>query len=197
MEDIKVYCILCREHILNASDKFVCGGPYDGSMFAPIKNENSMFAMYFNFEGWVNGGNLYCPRCEQNFIETDGTLLTEYGMIRPGQTSIEHSGSLAYDTDHEKNLLSRSDLYVPERDRRGRVGRMSPFVHGSIENPSKEKPEGEIMEEDKSKTEDKPESDKTWKTPCKCTKCGAQLRWPAEHWKGCKPPTVPQGVAAA
>ena len=189
-KNIKVYCMMCREHILNTSERFVCGGPYNGAMFEPIETENTLYGMYFSFDDSVMDGNLVCPRCENNFIEVDGTLLTEYGMVKKGQGSISWDlESLAYDA--EGHPLSRSDVWAKEEDRRGRVGNQNPFLHGSIENPSKRKPVE--VEEVKPQEEEKPQQ--KWEAKVKCKKCGQPIRWPAEHRHGCpKPPE--ESVAA-
>lgn len=94
-EKMKIYCQSCREYCLDATDEFIPGGPYNGAMFAAPE------AARYNidpliFQEWMVHGDLFCPRCEQQFIlpSVDGkgeVILTEYGLLEPGMTTIDKS----------------------------------------------------------------------------------------------------------
>lgn len=106
---IVIYCLSCREPVLRTSPKFKPGGPYTGDMFESYKN-CTRYADDFNFEDWVNSGNLWCPRCAQNFIH-GGELLTEYGRIRVGQAKINESVSIVHKGGELDGLLKSPNIY--------------------------------------------------------------------------------------
>lgn len=104
-----IYCLSCREPCLETSEKFTPGSEYTGEMFKSFKDDNS-YAADFNFEAWVTGGNLWCPRCEQNFIQ-DGELMTEHGRVKKGQQEINTSMSVIYEEGELKGMLKSPNLY--------------------------------------------------------------------------------------
>ena len=104
-----IYCLTCREPVLRTSEKFVPGGPYTGDMFESYKN-CTRYADDFNFGDWVNSGNLWCPRCIQNFIQ-GGEILTEHGRIRAGQAKIDKSVSVVYQEGDLAGMLKSPDIY--------------------------------------------------------------------------------------
>ena len=106
---IVIYCSTCREPVLRTSPKFKAGGPYTGDMFESYKN-CTRYADDFNFGDWVNSGNLWCPRCLQNFIQGD-EILTEHGRIRVGQTEIDESVSVVYKDGELADMLKSPGIY--------------------------------------------------------------------------------------
>lgn len=90
---MKIYCFTCKEYILEKSDKFVMGGPYNGAMFEPATNDRYSASMFERRED-IKDGNLFCPRCMGHFIDATGSLLTEHGFIVKGQESIDETYSI-------------------------------------------------------------------------------------------------------
>jgi len=93
---MKIYCMTCREHILNSTDKIKIGGPYQGDMFEPVQ-KNGYWGRMFHHS--AKRGNLFCPRCEGPFIRR-GELLTEHGIIREGQTTVDETLSIVAPPDN-------------------------------------------------------------------------------------------------
>lgn len=168
-KEIKVFCVRCTEHVLDTSDKFQCGGPYSGEMFVPVGD--NWFGDYFNFERWVEGGNLHCPRCHGNFIDDDGALLTEYGRVKEGQATIDRSTTLAHDIGNEKDILSRDDVWAPE------MKEPEPEPEPVVEKP----PEVSELEPP---PDGQPEQPKKRKFICK--KCGKEIPYGMAHKGGCE-----------
>lgn len=104
-----IYCLTCREPVLRTSLKFKPGGPYTGDMFESYKN-CTRYADDFSFGDWVSSGNLWCPRCTQNFIQA-GELLTEHGKIRVGQTEIDESVSIVHKDGELAGMLKSPNIY--------------------------------------------------------------------------------------
>lgn len=104
-----IYCVSCREPCLETSEKFIPGSEYTGEMFQSYKNDHA-YAADFNFEAWETEGNLWCPRCEQNFIQ-DGEILTEHGRIKKGQGKINTSMSAIHEEGDLKGMLKSPNLY--------------------------------------------------------------------------------------
>ena len=110
---IKVFCSICMEYIFNTTDKFMCGGPYNGAMFAEAHEPG--WGRYFLFHESITDGNLFCPRCEQSFVGADGSLVTEFGRIKAGQKTVDvFALSYVIDLPHCDNVLTRSDVMAPE-----------------------------------------------------------------------------------
>jgi len=108
---IKIYCQTCREYILDASDEFIPGGPYHGAMFAE-PSQARYDVDIFAFMDHVTRGDLWCPRCEQQFIVTtpEGeVILTEHGLLTPGCKNIDRSTSVI--TDDALFSLQRVDVW--------------------------------------------------------------------------------------
>lgn len=106
---MKIYCLTCREACLRTSNRFKPGGPYTGDMFASLKN-CTRYADDFYFQDWVNSGNLWCPRCLQEFVQ-GGVLLTEHGKIRIGQKTIDRSVSIVHKGGELDGLLKSTDVW--------------------------------------------------------------------------------------
>lgn len=114
---MKVFCQTCKEYVLDTSDKFVIGGPYNGAMFqAPSQVRYHVDA--FMFAEWVEYGNLFCPRCTQGFIIA-GVILTEHGLIKEGQGSIDTDFSVIHADGELKNQLMWADKWSREGDFKG------------------------------------------------------------------------------
>ncbi|HBJ74606.1 MAG TPA: hypothetical protein DDY86_03595 [Syntrophaceae bacterium] len=101
---MRIYCLTCREVILETTDAFILGGPYDGGMFKGVRNDNWAETM-FRTHPDVKGGNLFCPRCTGRFLGADGGLLTEHGIIRPGQRTVDTEYSIVHQDGPAKGLL--------------------------------------------------------------------------------------------
>ncbi len=109
---MKIYCQTCKEYVLDTSDKFVIGGPYNGAMFqAPSQSRYHVDA--FMFKEWVVHGDLFCPRCEQGFIIA-GVILAEHGLIKEGQGSIDTDFSVIHTEGELKNQLMWADKWSRE-----------------------------------------------------------------------------------
>lgn len=93
---MKLYCFFCREYILETTDKFVVGGPYHGAMFSKADQPRWSNPDYFQFSESAKNGDLYCPRCCNNVIRNDGSILSEHGIIQKGQKSVDTSHSIIY-----------------------------------------------------------------------------------------------------
>ena len=106
---MKIYCLTCREYILETSDAFVIGGSYNGAMFKGATGDRWAASLFRTVES-VKGGDLYCPRCMGPFIVDGGKLLTEHGVIQPGQKSIDTSFNIVHQEGHAKGML----MYVKD-----------------------------------------------------------------------------------
>jgi len=167
--NIKVFCPMCMHYILRTSGAFVAGGPYDGSMFM-IPPDKPDAANYFPFETWVTEGNLLCPMCDQQFVTPEGNLLTEHGLVKPGQVSIDTTLSVIY----PDNMLM-SDSTFSREVREGDISRET------VVTPE---PEPEVPEE----VDDEPEVDEDVipvSDGFTCRKCGNTMPHPWSHRKGC------------
>lgn len=101
---MKIYCQTCKEYVLESSDKFVVGGPYNGAMFKSAAYDRYSASMFPCRED-VKDGNLFCPRCLGLFIDTPGNLLTEHGVIMKGQESLDTSFSIIHADGEMKGYL--------------------------------------------------------------------------------------------
>jgi len=106
---MKIYCLTCREYILETSDDLVIGGPYNGAMFKGATNDKWASTM-FRTVADIKGGDLHCPRCMGPFIVDGGKLLTEHGVIQPGQKSIDTTFNIVHQEGHAKGML----MYVKD-----------------------------------------------------------------------------------
>ena len=114
---MKVYCQTCKEYVLDTSDKFVIGGQYNGSMFqAPVQSRYHVDA--FMFQEWVVYGDLFCPRCDQSFI-INGVILTEHGLIKEGQKSLDTEFFVIHTEGEHKNQLKSAVIWSLEGDFEG------------------------------------------------------------------------------
>lgn len=104
---MRIYCLTCREYILETSDQFKIGGPYHGAMFKGA-TDDKWSATTFRFHEDVKDGNLNCPRCMGFFI-VDGKILTEHGVIRPGQKTLDESFSIIHKEGPVKGWLKCVD----------------------------------------------------------------------------------------
>lgn len=96
---MKIFCVTCSDYILDTSDVFKIGGPYNGSMFQKSKHARFQYD-YFQFHRAMKLGNLFCPRCGSSFIRQDGALMSEHGLIMPGQKSIDRTFYSIHPPDH-------------------------------------------------------------------------------------------------
>ena len=101
---MKIYCTTCKEYILNTSDAFVLGGPYDGSMFDPITNDRYRATMFRCTKDTIKA-NLHCPRCMGEFISFHGDILTEHGLLPKGQRTIDTRQTIVHQSGHAKGML--------------------------------------------------------------------------------------------
>ncbi len=114
---MKVYCQTCKEYVLDTSDKFVIGGQYNGSMFqAPVQSRYHVDS--FMFKEWVVYGDLFCPRCDQSFI-INGVILTEHGLIKEGQKSLDTEFFVIHTEGEHKNQLKSAVIWSLEGDFEG------------------------------------------------------------------------------
>jgi len=113
---IRIYCSACRQYILDASPQFVPGGPYHGAMFQRPRQTKLRGNSYFKFVEGIRGGNLYCPRCDNAFIKRDGELITEHGILRSGQRTIDKRIKIIHPDLRLKNLnySGEADLHRVE-----------------------------------------------------------------------------------
>jgi len=91
-----IWCLTCRERILRTTGDFILGGPYSGNMFESV-HDSKWAATMFPQRPDIKGGLLNCPRCMSAFI-VRGELLTEHGVVKPGQDSIDTSFSVVNDS---------------------------------------------------------------------------------------------------
>ena len=106
---MKIFCCLCTQHIFDTTDKFKPGGPYSGAMFAKPEHIVGPYHGFYPEQGeWRVNGDLSCPFCEQDFMVYG--LLTEHGVIIPGQDSVDEEFSILNDDGSLKYrmMLSRA-----------------------------------------------------------------------------------------
>lgn len=102
-EEMKIYCLCCKKHILETNEKFVVGGPYNGSMFNSVSNM-PLYNRYPRHESIVKG-NLQCPWCEGVFCGPKGEIVTEYGRLKPKQRTYDPEFSIIYKEGELKGRL--------------------------------------------------------------------------------------------
>lgn len=102
---MKILCGTCKRWICEPTDKFVLGGPYNGTMFScPHK---MMRKFMFKSSTAVVRGKLFCPVCKRPILKKNGDLLTEHGLIRPGQTTVDTSFSVLHQDGMAVGKLQR------------------------------------------------------------------------------------------
>lgn len=191
MKSLKIFCLTCKEYILETSDEFVCGGPYHGAMFEGA-TADKWAATLFKLHETVKGGDLFCPRCMGPFIVA-GRLLTEHGVIQPGQTSIDTSFNIVHQEGHAKGML----MYVKDSFAKPASAMSFPRQNGkkpvlTFSGVKKPKPKKAPVKDNKALLESDPgyvERLKVMKDDLKCRKCGRQYkdpRWRDRHEKKCK-----------
>ena len=118
---MKVFCCLCTQHIFDTTDSFKIGGPYNGGMFRKPDHIVGPYHGFYPEQGeWRVNGDLSCPLCEQDFMANG--LLTEHGLIVPGQESLDTEFSILNDdgTVQYRMMLSREEkLFECEYCHRG------------------------------------------------------------------------------
>lgn len=110
---MRVFCMTCKEPILNTSPDFKVGGPYHGGMFEPLTLDK-WAATLPDLRAHTTGGDLHCPRCMGLFITPHGRLLTEHGIILPGQEGLDTSICIMHKDGPAKGELTHiRDSVVP------------------------------------------------------------------------------------
>ena len=100
---MKIFCLTCKKHILDTTDSFVVGGPYNGTMFVSTP-KMPVYAKYPRHAGIVKA-NLQCPWCNGVFCGPRGELLTEHGKIMKGQTSYDPEFNIVWKDGPAKGQL--------------------------------------------------------------------------------------------
>lgn len=122
-----IFCPNCKRQILDTSPEFVCGGPYTGAMFAPPTGRRAFRSNAFRFRQWATmpGKRLPCPSCGNFLLRRDGGLLTEHGIIKPGQATVDMGFSVMHHDGEAEGYLRTAQEY--SREARG--------FHGSMKLP--------------------------------------------------------------
>jgi len=106
---MKIYCICCKEYILDTSDDMVLGGAvlkdggaheYHGGMFKAASSDK-WHSQMFDCRAHTRGGDLWCPRCTGKFLGSHNELLTEHGIIHPGQKTVDTSFNIVWQKGEE------------------------------------------------------------------------------------------------
>jgi uncharacterized C2H2 Zn-finger protein len=174
---MKIYCHRCKSYILNSTDQFVLGGPYNGTMFeSALKGtwRGVMFKQHAN----VRNAQLTCPRCENPFVK-NGYLLTEHGVVRPLQSTIDRS---FYVTAPDGHPLPGSILSVELSKEIPPTDRVKDLIEKQQQIIDSLDQQGE-NNEDRAKTEEVADD-----TMLKCPKCGKEYKgriWFSRHLKEC------------
>lgn len=105
---MKIYCLTCKRYVLDTTEAFVCGGPYNGTMFVSTK-AMPFYRKYPKHEG-IKGRNLQCPWCTGQFLGVSGELLTEHGKIKSGQTTYDPEFNIVWQDGPAKGQL----MYIKE-----------------------------------------------------------------------------------
>lgn len=172
MKGILIFCLSCREAILKTTDDFILGGEYSGNMFESI-HESKWSATMFPRRPDIKSGNLNCPRCMGHFIQR-GQILTEHGIVHPGQKTLDTSFNVVNQDGDFKGKLK----YVVD----------SKELPESVDIGSTEGPpvyaEGEVVER-----LDPPEVEKLSEPlALVCPKCGKKYKdpkWYDKHLTKC------------
>ena len=102
---MRIYCLTCKEYILNTSDAMILGGPYNGAMFEPATGDKWAMTT-FDCREHTKGGDLWCPRCMGRFLGDRGELLTEHGVVYAGQRTVDTGFSIVHGDGPAKGLLA-------------------------------------------------------------------------------------------
>jgi uncharacterized C2H2 Zn-finger protein len=186
---MRIYCFTCREYVLDTTDKFVMGSDYNGAMFKLAGKCERMKASMFRNRESVKRANLLCPWCEGLFINR-GKLLTEFGVIHPGQLALDESFSIIAGPDNPLpgRLLRIEDSKEVKIDRAGEAAKARQALIDSYERCERDS-QNEISVEIIEKF-GPPESNSEF---VECPQCGKQyknnemgLRWYNKHVEACK-----------
>jgi len=112
---MRIYCLTCREYIMNSSPEFVLGGPYHGAMFEGATGDYWSATMFRQVES-VKGGDLFCPRCTGRFFSDTGGLLTEHGVVQAGQKSVDTTFNIVHQDGPAKGQLMYIKDSLPGRN---------------------------------------------------------------------------------
>ena len=108
---MNIYCLKCQSLIFKANNFFKPGGPYFVEMFDIPDRDRFCFAR--RLDDWRRQNILRCPACNQDFIEANGDILTEHGLIRPGQEEIDREFSIVHKGGELDGLLMSIRTYNP------------------------------------------------------------------------------------
>jgi hypothetical protein len=100
---MKIFCLTCKKHVLDTTETFVCGGPYNGTMFVSAQGMPP-YAKYPRHVGVVKK-NLQCPWCSAPFLGVSDELLTEHGKIKAGQKTYDPEFSIVWQEGPAKGKL--------------------------------------------------------------------------------------------
>jgi hypothetical protein len=111
-----IFCPNCKRQILDTSPEFVCGGPYFGAMFAPPTGRRAFRSNSFRFRQWATmpGKRLPCPSCGNFLLRRDGGLLTEHGIIKAGQATVDMGFSVIHHEGEAEGYLRTAQEYSRE-----------------------------------------------------------------------------------
>ena len=155
---MRIYCLTCREYIMNSSPDFVLGGPYHGAMFEGATGDYWSATMFRQVES-VKGGDLFCPRCTGRFFSDTGGLLTEHGVVQAGQKSVDTTFNIVHQDGPAKGQL----MYI--KDSRAEPDHEAALDEAIMESLL-EKAEEAIEEEAEIEMED----------DLVCSKCGKEYK---------------------
>lgn len=91
---MRIYCLCCKKHILDTTEAFICGGPYNGTMFISSQGMPP-YSKYPRHET-IKGRNLQCPWCSAPFLGVKDELLTEHGKIKAGQKTYDPNFNIVW-----------------------------------------------------------------------------------------------------
>lgn len=100
---MKIFCLTCKKHVLDTTEAFICGGPYNGTMFVSSSGMPP-YAKYPKHAGIVKK-NLQCPWCSAPFLGIKDELLTEHGKIKAGQRTYDPDFSIVWQDGQAKGKL--------------------------------------------------------------------------------------------
>ena len=187
---MRIYCLTCREYIMNSSPEFVLGGPYHGAMFEGATGDYWSATMFRQVES-VKGGDLFCPRCTGRFFSDTGGLLTEHGVVQAGQKSVDTTFNIVHQDGPAKGqLMYIRDSIIPIEDWDAFKSQPSSIIIDKetgkeVQAHTDKDVSGPVVTELDWKTAVKkgPEDD------LKCKSCGRQYRdpdWRDKHQRKCK-----------
>jgi hypothetical protein len=178
---MRIYCIYCKDYILETSDQFQPGGEYHGGMFKPAILDRWK-ATTFNCREHIKRGDMYCPRCMGSFIGHKGELLTEHGIVYAGQDSIDTEFSVLLPDGRIGHALPSKE--VPKIDRIAFAAAERQAIIDHMEEQGEQ-----ILTHLKDTLSDALFNEDGY---VRCQKCGKQykdteagLRWYEKHIKEC------------